>query len=655
MNNFHNNIVYNTYSYENDISNSSTFNSSGITKLIDNHYSRHLEINDTNNFQYSNKILGMVNRKEIKQRTSLNLENEKFKEQYNRLNIQEIQKEKINFPILKSSTNLPFLTERPIQQYKRYYHSRNLTNNEPIRILSTDENLNTLTKTDESIKNKSTISLIGRRNTLDYTHFKTERKNYLRLNTNFNTIPKNFSAETKEKKKFNKIFNKNVTFNIEKSSENDLSNSNSNSEVKYNGYIPNFKRIKSKNKTKKIFKKRMSTYLRELSKISETSNTNIFHLKPEKTFKKSISINPKKTNSKTEEKDDKKHKRKSSFEISSKQVINSFCENDFFCKKESCKKTSESEDYESEKLVLQKDLHFEKRNKDEFQLKHVIEKKIPKYENKLYSFEEEIKENCQIINGNKFYHKNNLLSNFLDNLKNKFNEEIKEIYKHMNIKLNSKTEYIKQLKKDKTLKKHSIHFQNKVYKELKKQKISKNFFNLSFSNSHLLYHYLSVDLSRLIFKEHYLKNLNGNNFCNLFDNFSHKTLNLRRSSVLKNKGSSIILVFKKHSIPEINEIPHENAIFIIHFYQIDYEYNIIPSVFAVKIEKVKLKIDNDSYNKQKKNKKLNLFKKNSTNSLIQDTILNYKNEKFLLRNALSKNSFYTRKIKRGCRRSTLSK
>ena len=47
----------------------------------------------------------------------------------------------------------------------------------------------------------------------------------------------------------------------------------------------------------------MTTYLRELSKISEKSNTNIFHLKPEKTFKKSISINPKKTNSKTEEKD----------------------------------------------------------------------------------------------------------------------------------------------------------------------------------------------------------------------------------------------------------------------------------------------------------------------------------------------------------------
>ena len=159
----------------------------------------------------------------------------------------------------------------------------------------------------------------------------------------------------------------------------------------------------------------------------------------------------------------------------------------------------------------------------------------------------------------------------------------------------------------------------------------------------------------IFFKEHYLKNLNGNNFGNLFDNFSQKTLNLRRSSVLKNKGSSIILVFKKHSIPEINELPRENAIFIIHFYQIDYEYNIIPSIFAVKIEKVKLKIDNDSYNKQKKNKKLNIFKKISTNSLIQDTILNYKNEKFLLRNALSKNSFYTRKIKRGCRRSTLSK
>ena len=89
MNNFHNNIAYNTYSYENDISNSSTFNSSGMTKLIDNHYSRHLEINDTNNLQYSNKLLGIVNRKEIKQRTSLNLENEKFKEHYNRLNTQK--------------------------------------------------------------------------------------------------------------------------------------------------------------------------------------------------------------------------------------------------------------------------------------------------------------------------------------------------------------------------------------------------------------------------------------------------------------------------------------------------------------------------------------------------------------------------------------
>ena len=117
------------------------------------------------------------------------------------------------------------------------------------------------------------------------------------------------------------------------------------------------------------------------------------------------------------------------------------------------------------------------------------------------------------------------------------------------------------------------------------------------------------------------------------------------------------LLYGRKNLPEIYEIPYINLIFIIHFYQTDYEYNIVPSVYSVKIEKISLKINNIEPNllfKQKKSKKINLFKKNSTKSIALDTIPNYKNEKFLLRNALSKISFYDRKYRR-TRRSTLAK
>ena len=634
-NNIHNNKIYNGHSYENDISNSSTFNSSGITKLKDNHYSRYFDMNDINNLKYSNKLLGDVKRKEIKERTASNFESEKFKKQYYRLN-QEIQSERLNFPILKSSTNIPFLTECPIQKYKRYYHSRNLNNNEPIKILSIDNN--TLTKTDESINQ--------RRSTIENYHSNSGRRNYLRLNSISYKNLKNHSADSK-KRKFNKI----VSFNVDKSSENDLSHSNSD---KYNGYIPNFKRIKSKNKAKKIIKKKMTKYLRELSKISERSNTNIFHLKPEKSLKKSISINHKKLNFKTEEKDNKKYERKTSFEISSNQVINSFCENDFFYKKNISKKTSESEEYESERFLLQKDLNQEKRNNDEFKLKYILpEKKSHKHEYQLYKFEDELKEDFQIINGNNFYYKNNLIANYINILKKKYNKGKKDFYKN----IHSKTEYVKELKKDKYLKKHLTYFEKKVHKELKKRKIFKNFYNCSFSNSQLLYKYLSVDLSRLIFKENYLNNLNGDYFGNLLKNFSSNKSNLRRSSILKNKEYNMELLYGRKNLPEIYEIPSINLIFIIHFYQTDYEYNIVPSVYSVKIEKINLKINNIEPNllfKQKKSKKINLFKKNSTKSITLDAIPSYKNEKFLLRNALSKISFYNRKYRR-MRRSTLTK
>ena len=165
---------------------------------------------------------------------------------------------------------------------------------------------------------------------------------------------------------------------------------------------------------------------------------------------------------------------------------------------------------------------------------------------------------------------------------------------------------MKELKKDKYLKKHLTYFEKKVHKELKKRKIFKNFYNCSFSNSQLLYKYLSVDLSRLIFKENYLNNLNGDYFGNLLKNFSSNKSNLRRSSILKNKEYNMELLYGRKNLPEIYEIPSINLIFIIHFYQTDYEYNIVPSVYSVKIEKISLKINNIEPNllfKQKKVKK----------------------------------------------------
>ena len=86
----------------------------------------------------------------------------------------------------------------------------------------------------------------------------------LSLNIDDGIRNNNFTKFSDNSNKYLKYgFRKNVSFNI---------NDKSNLDLIYNGYKPNFNRIKHKNK-KKISKK-VSKYLNQLSKISESDNNN---------------------------------------------------------------------------------------------------------------------------------------------------------------------------------------------------------------------------------------------------------------------------------------------------------------------------------------------------------------------------------------------
>ena len=661
-----------------------------MTKLIDNniHYSKYFEINnnDINNFKYSNKILGNIKRKEIKPHTS-NFELQKFKEEYNNFHNQELNTERLNFPKLNSNTIQtfkPFITERtPIQNYNRFYHSRNLTNtNNPIKILNIDENLNTLTKTDDSIKNKSNLSINRHHSRINSMH---ELNTNIRNNKFFRSHSLNIDYKNllnqRNGNNLNYSKRRTVTFINHKTNDlqNEIDKSNSNSDIKYNGYIPNFKRVKKKSKSKQFIKRRVSKYLRQLSKISESDNSKVF-LNPDKiSLKKSISINQRKSiiNEKEEiEKSKIKNIRKLSFDYSTKNVIKSFYDNNFFHKKTNFKNTSESEDsgdcHDSDKYIINSDPNEEKQTrKQSFFLKYIrssinLSVSFNKTKKKLFKFEEQIKEEFYVINGNYSQYKIRLIDKIVDEYKKKMKDNENELYKNLEDRINknkSNIEYINEIKKYKKLNKSILYYQKHIHSLLKKHTINLNqIFNYSFSNSYLLNNYLSLDISRLIFKEKYFNNLRENYFGSIFKNFSQKHLVLKRASIIEERGSIVSLI---SSINKMQFLTKKDSAFLLYFYQSDYEYNIVPGFFSVKLEDIKLRIKmndlNNSfeyYPKQKK-KGNDVLKKRSIKEIFFDENpfekKIYKTEKFLLRNALLKNYFYNRGKRYAARRSTLKR
>ena len=666
-----NNQLHNIYNFDNkitDISNSSTFNSSGITKLKNN---------DNYNGNNNNRLLGILRRKSIKQNTT-NFET--FK--YNTINNKDIKSERLNFPKLNSNSHLayiPNLTERTtIQNYKNFYHSRNINNDSPVKILSVDENyenFNTLTKTEDSKKTKSNLSLHKialkpRRQSMELIESSIHKTKTFKTHI---YEAKNLSAESKEQN-FNKKYDsyrKTVSFKNDSVNMSEHSSSNSNSEFKYNCYIPNFKRTKGKDKSKKMINKKKTKYFSQLSKISEidnnTNNSHLFSLK-QFSYKKSITINIKKDIEKEEVKPERFKSRQKSFEFSSKKVINSFCQNDYFTKnKNSIQITSESEDsgayHDSEDDFVLK--RVQKKNTHEFMLKYLIPDQLSKRsfykkQNKLFSFEEELKDDFRIINGNCFVYKNNLLEMFISENRENLNNRLRDIYKHIDSKLTfviPNSDYINEIKKDKKFINKKIYFEKNLFRSLKKLIESNHFFNYSFSNQFLLNKYLSLEIDRLIFKEKYLENQKQKNIGNLLNNFSTELPILHRASVLRTERRTLSVL--NSLIPDLDELPSSDFYFLLHFYQFDNEYNIIPGFFSVKIENIKLRVDINDYpfkskkSKFQKNKKVIII--NDFNEINQKEKRN-KNDKYLLKNALLKNSFYKRNFSiQHRRRSTIAK
>ena len=663
-----NNQLHNIYNFDNkitDISNSSTFNSSGITKLKNN---------DNYNGNNNNRLLGILRRKSIKQNTT-NFET--FK--YNTINNKDIKSERLNFPKLNSNSYLayiPNLTDRTsIQNYKNFYHSRNINNDSPVKILSIDENYNSLTKTDDSKKTKSNLSLQKvalkpRRQSMELIESNIHRNKTFKTNI-FET--KNLSAESKEQN-FNRKYDsyrKTVSFKKDSLNISENSSSNSNSDFKYNCYIPNFKRKKGKDKSKKMINKKKTKYFSQLSKISEidnnTNNSHLFSLK-QFSYKKSITINIKKDIEKEEVKPERFKSRQKSFEFSSKKVINSLCQKEYFSKnKNSIQITSESEDsgayHDSEEDFVLKPV--EKKNTHEFKLKYLIPEQLSKRSlykknNKLFTFEEELKDDFRIINGNCFVYKNNLIEIFISENREKLNNRLRDIYKHIDNKLTfviPNSEYIKEIKKDKNFINKKIYFEKKLFHSLKKLIESNHFFNYSFSNQFLLNKYLSLEIDRLIFKDKYLENQKQKSIRNILNNFSKEVPILHRASVLRTERRTLSVL--NSLIPELNELPSSDFYFLLHFYQFDNEYNIIPGFFSVKIESIKLRVDINDYpfkskkSKFQKNKKVIII--NDFNEINQKEKRN-KNDKYLLKNALLKNSFYKRNFRiQHRRRSTIAK
>ncbi len=423
--------------------------------------------------------------------------------------------------------------------------------------------------------------------------------------------------------------------------QNNYFNLSSESEMNYEkDYKQIFKRKKSRDSKKK------TKYNKQLSKISESeSGTNNKSFNSNNIYTITKSSNQIKTDDLENEK--KNQRRSYDFQrIMRKENSSTFSLSKFskIEKKYEFENESEKKPY----LIIQDDLQD---NNNEIKYQNIINnfdiKSINNDNIFLHYFEEDIENELNIILERNFHLKNYLFNNLMEDFSQKYLTKklnyLKEIESHLLIQTNN------DRKNDLQKVKLNYKFVNHLtLKNSKKKSFKYKYYDISLLSTEFIFNnYFEVILPIKFFKEKYFDYENDKNnnsiSSNLIDNFKLDKKERKKKSYKQSMSPK--RTAKK------NILSKENFYYILYFYQIDYEYHILPHTSSVKITDIKLKKKNE---KSEIFKSPNLIIKNKSflkriskqYSLKNDSPLYEKKkdkDKHILKNALKTNNFFQRK------------
>ena len=498
--------------------------------------------------------------------------------------------------------NVNYIQQRELSlNDNKFFKSRNLSNNFPIKLLSLkNNNLKPLFST--SSYNSSLINENDQRHSIE----SNDKLNWKKVKNNNN------------EKNENSVLKINNDLNIDKNSFHKfIKNQSVKNICKFkNDFIPIFKKRKSREGKKKKNKNK-----RQLSKISESSKNELNEIQGDKynTQKKNIDITKRRngiTNifnfNETEEEND--------INFFSRSFGNPILRN-------------------YKKSKTQKFL--------DFLLKNVNFKQKTLKEKMKQFFEEEIEENLNIIDSNNFQRKNNYIQNIqeeikinLECIKNKYSHQIENFFIVQNKIRENSFKFIQKKKDDITL-----NYQPKLlrYSSLFSYKLQKN---ISFEIKDLtlncsrvkifIIKYFEIDLPLKIIDENYIYKDYKKEENSMLENYKMK--NKKKLKTLKQKRIIEDLKFN------INNLTKKDFYFIVKFYQMDYDYYIIPDILQIKFTNLKFIVPTirSSHVHTKLRSTLRKSCQNICHSDSQKDKLKIL-DKSLLKNALIKSNYFERK------------
>ena len=522
---------------------------------------------------------------------------------------------------------------------KKYFKSRNTKLNGPVKLVSFNQE-NKIPLYNTSSYNSSLINENEQRHSMEIPN----KKNDFISKLNLRQLKKNFSEKLNNKPlklfKDNLNDNKNfINFINQKSSQN-----------------INIK--KKKNKEGK--KKKLKTFKKQLSKISESSKNDLNEI-----------YSGKKNKSQKEIPNLEKNQKILNFDDDDNNNILDNKNNDLFIRKQKRSKTQKvkknfSKDFSHQNSTENEDNKFNRQFFKNINLYFKnLEFKVKDFREKLNNFfQQQIEDNIRNIDGINYHQKNKFILNIIEgikiNLECKKTKYLHQIENFFLVKNKIKKNSFKFIKKEK---KNELKYDPKIYKYInyfiyKFQKtISHQIDELNIQKYEIKKYfkiYFEINLPLIIIDEDYFNNkIYQKEQKSMIENFNHKIK--KKTKVLMNKKRE--KSFLSTIIPYLYNFPTKDFYFILRFYQIDYEYFIIPDTSSVKITNIKIKIPKNIFNNYILKIKSHLKKSSQhlNSQEIQKENLK-KQDKKIFQNALKNSNFFQREnqiIKKDNKKNTI--
>ena len=499
------------------------------------------------------------------------------------------------------------------------YQSRNLINKRPIKLLSFDDN---------HIKpsnNNSNYSFLENKS--------LSTKNIKRFSVDAISV---FPNLRKAKKAKSEKSNLKALIDLKLSNYSPKSE-NENQNIQ-NNYIPIFKRKKSKESKKKRKTNRRLTKISEFEFNGGNTNKSLSN-------SKILSIGEYQKLGAVKFFD---------LDVESEKYINQRRSFDFHDIKTNEKNkiynqskffTNQNNYHSNKNLIRNSYLIIQDEHENDFQFNDIIEEidyePKDKAEKFIHFLEKDIDERLNVIHDVNFHKQNNFIDHIMEDYSKKY--------------LIKKFNYIERITSNlffQNINDNIYYLKNEIFNPSKKYEnylINKMLFQLystyfkisQTATSYIFDHYFSVSLPIKIFKEHFFEfDFTETNKNTLFINYKiiARKKSQRNSSPKKKNNTFVIM---------INHLPKEDFYYLLNFYQIDYEYFIIPHFTKNKFSNIKLKQMEKEEEKENTVKLKNKFhyKRFSRQITLKNELANEKKhfDKNLLRNALKKNNFFCRK------------